>query len=211
MQFGCNVSKYDSRDYTLKSDVVSKSDLPEEFILPVEDLRIKNQMNVSSCVAHATSSILEYHSNPRQKLSTNFIYGIQKALFNRETEGMCLRDACKIAAVIEGILPDACHTFRNGDFLQTGQTRAAIVRCGSGSIDTFAKGPVIQSIHVGRQEDGLNADTAKEHTAGNRRQLITGRHIHILQRCAFAECCAANKCILYAIFRPGGGRSAEGL
>ena len=108
MQFGCNVSKYDSRDYTLKSDVVSKSDLPEEFILPVEDLRIKNQMNVSSCVAHATSSILEYHSNPRQKLSTNFIYGIQKALFNRETEGMCLRDACKIAADYGDMLEEDC-------------------------------------------------------------------------------------------------------
>lgn len=108
MQFGCVLSKYDSRDYTLKSDVVSKSNLPEEFILPVEDMRIKNQSDVSSCVAHATSSILEYHSNPRQKLSTNFIYGIQKKLFNNGTKGMCLRDACKIAADYGDMLEEDC-------------------------------------------------------------------------------------------------------
>ena len=108
MQFGCNVSKYDSRDYKLKSDIVSKSNLPEEFILPVEDLRIKNQTNVSSCVAHATSSILEYHTNPHKNLSTNFIYGIQKLLFNSTTEGMCLREACKIAADYGDMLEDDC-------------------------------------------------------------------------------------------------------
>lgn len=107
MQFGCILSKYDSRDYTLKSDVVSKSNLPEEFILPM-DVGIKNQKSVSSCVAHAISSILEYHSNPRQKLSTNFIYGIKKELFNNDTKGMCLRDACKIAADYGDMLLEDC-------------------------------------------------------------------------------------------------------
>lgn len=91
---GCVFSNYDIRDYTLKSN---KETLPEAFacnmIIP-----IKNQGSVSSCVAHACSSILEYHTNPYRLLSTNFIYGIQKELFNREDKGMILRDACKIIA-----------------------------------------------------------------------------------------------------------------
>ena len=91
---GCIFSDYDSRDYTLKSN---KDELPKEYacnlIIP-----IKNQGSVSSCVAHACSSILEYHTNPHRLLSTNFIYGIQKELFNREGKGMILRDACKIIA-----------------------------------------------------------------------------------------------------------------
>lgn len=107
MEFGCNVSKYDSRDYTLKSGVVSKNSLPEEYIIPI-DVDVKNQRNVSSCVAHAISSILEYHSNPRQKLSTNFFYGIQNYLFNNGTKGMCLRDACKIAADYGDMLLEDC-------------------------------------------------------------------------------------------------------
>ena len=107
MQFGCKVSKYDSRDYKLKSDLVSKSSLPEEYIIPI-DIDVKNQRGVSSCVAHATSSILEYHSKPRKKLSTNFIYGIQNELFNNSTKGMYLRDACKIAADYGDMLEEDC-------------------------------------------------------------------------------------------------------
>ena len=107
MKFGANVSTYDSRDYTLKANVVSDCKVPEEYILPVK-ASIKNQKNVSSCVAHATSSILEYHSNPHQTLSTNFIYGIQNKLFNRDTEGMMLRDACKIVANYGDMLEEDC-------------------------------------------------------------------------------------------------------
>ena len=107
MQFGCNTSKYDSRDYKLKAELVARINLPEEYIIPI-DIDVKNQKNICSCVAHATSSILEYHSNPRQKLSTNFIYGIQKELFNNEMEGMCLRDACKIAADYGDMLEEDC-------------------------------------------------------------------------------------------------------
>lgn len=107
MEFGCNVSKYDSRDYKLKTDIVSKSNLPEEFIIPI-NIDVKNQSNVSSCVAHATSSILEHHSKLQQKLSTNFIYGIQNKLFNSDTKGMCLREACKIAADYGDMLEEDC-------------------------------------------------------------------------------------------------------
>lgn len=89
---GCIFSQYDSRDYTLKSNA---GELPTEFEVKMT-IPVKNQGAVSSCVAHACSSILEYHTNPHKQLSTNFIYGSRKELFNNEGKGMILRDACKI-------------------------------------------------------------------------------------------------------------------
>lgn len=91
---GCIFSDYDSRDYTLKSN---KIDLPKEYCCELI-IPIKSQGSISSCVAHACSSILEYHTNPHKQLSTNFIYGLRKELFNHEGKGMVLRDACKIMA-----------------------------------------------------------------------------------------------------------------
>jgi hypothetical protein len=44
------------------------------------------------------STILEYHTKGNYDLSTNFIYGIRKELYNQEGKGMYLRDACKIVA-----------------------------------------------------------------------------------------------------------------
>ena len=104
MEFGCILSPFDSRDYKLS---VSSAVIPEEYSCPLK-MPVKNQRQVSSCVAHAVSSILEYHAVPEQKLSTNFIYGIQKQLFNREGKGMMLRDACKIAADYGDMLLEDC-------------------------------------------------------------------------------------------------------
>jgi hypothetical protein len=51
-------------------------------------------------VAHATSSILEYYDmldgSTNRKLSTNFIYGLEKKLFGNDSKGMYLRNACEI-------------------------------------------------------------------------------------------------------------------
>lgn len=72
---------------------------------------VKNQKNVSSCVAHVLSSILEYHDakdNKSHTLSTNFIYGIQHKLFDTDTEGMKLRDACKIVKEYGDMLETDC-------------------------------------------------------------------------------------------------------
>jgi len=93
--YGCLPGKIDLRDYKLFSAAVQQS-FPIEFSLGGLP-RVKNQGNVNSCCAHATSSILEYHSKNRCKLSTDFIYGIQKMLFNQCQMGMYLADACKIA------------------------------------------------------------------------------------------------------------------
>lgn len=92
MDFGCRLSSYDVRDYKVKA---GSTLLPDTYTCPVS-VKVKNQGSVSSCVAHAVSSILEYHTGATVSLSTNFIYGMQKELFGREDRGMFLRDACKI-------------------------------------------------------------------------------------------------------------------
>ena len=105
--FGCNLSPYDIRDY--KVSAVQGSQLPEKFELDFSKVQVKNQTVVSSCVAHAMSTILEYHAKSRNKLSTNFIYGGQKAICGRgEGKGMYLRDACKIVTQYGDMLEQDC-------------------------------------------------------------------------------------------------------
>lgn len=94
LSLGCKLSPTDVRDYKVPA---STKPLPESFELDFSNVDVKYQGSVSSCVAHAMSTILEYHTHSSDKLSTNFIYGIRKALFNQLGKGMYLRDACKIA------------------------------------------------------------------------------------------------------------------
>lgn len=94
MTYGCKPPKIDIRDYKLpKVGVLS---LPSTYICSSKLPVVKDQGYVNSCVAHAISSILEYHDKTDVRLSTNFIYGIQKKLFGHADEGMYLNDACKI-------------------------------------------------------------------------------------------------------------------
>lgn len=105
---GCLKSPTDVRDYKITCS--SPKDLPKEYevnTLP----KVKNQKSVNSCVAHTTSSILEYYeliSGREHNLSTNFIYGIQKELCGHEGQGMYLRDACKIVSKYGDMLEDDC-------------------------------------------------------------------------------------------------------
>lgn len=91
--YGALKPQIDVRDYR---PAVGAVELPISYkINPLP--QVKNQQAVNSCVAHATSSILEYfnqvETNSNITLSTDFIYGMQ----DREGQGMYLRDACKIA------------------------------------------------------------------------------------------------------------------
>ena len=88
--------KIDLRDYKIAAVA---SEFPDSYScanLPP----IKNQGSVGSCVAHATSSILETLNKTETgtfvPLSTDFIYGMQGVVFGRMEHGMYLRDACKI-------------------------------------------------------------------------------------------------------------------
>lgn len=108
MKYGCKLSKFDIRDYKLDSSIIASYDFPTEYVSN-HLVRVKNQNEVLSCVAHALSTILEYHTYPNTvKLSTNFIYGIQKELFNRDSTGMYLSDACKIALEYGDMLEVEC-------------------------------------------------------------------------------------------------------
>lgn len=107
MLYGCLPSKIDVRDYELCSSNVGAVSYPDKFEL--NDLpRVKYQGNVNSCCAHATSSILEYYDKNRHNLSTNFLYGIQKKLFNQCKFGMYLSQACEIVQKYGDMLEDDC-------------------------------------------------------------------------------------------------------
>ena len=101
MTYGCLPAKKDLRDYKIIADN-SKNKYPEKFEL--KNLpRVKNQEDVNSCSAHATSSILEYYNNTM--LSTNFIYGLKP---DSDTNGMKLVDACKIVYKLGDTLESDC-------------------------------------------------------------------------------------------------------
>ena len=106
---GCLPPSADVRDYTLARSAAS-SKLPTAYTTQFTP-RVKNQGGVNSCVAHATSSILEYHETNDGgdvKLSTNFIYGIQKQISGYAGQGMYFRDACKIANKYGDMLESDC-------------------------------------------------------------------------------------------------------
>ena len=105
-KYGCKPPVVDVRDYKL-TKASSDESLPKEYSL--ENLpNVKNQKSVSSCVAHTTSSILEYHNKCNDKLSTNFIYGIQNKHCGHDGSGMYLRDACKIVKDFGDMLEEDC-------------------------------------------------------------------------------------------------------
>ena len=87
------VSPYDVRDYKV---VVSTTEFPTTFKLP--EVTVKNQGSTGSCVAHACSSVVEFH-NKRQEntnvvFSTEFIYGYRPTGYY-VGEGMYIRNALK--------------------------------------------------------------------------------------------------------------------
>lgn len=88
---GCKLSSTDIRDYKVKAPG-KEIKLPESFKWGLENVTIKDQGSVCSCVAHASSSILEFHNHNKNALSTNFIYGFEEAY----EPGMSLRMACEI-------------------------------------------------------------------------------------------------------------------
>ena len=87
------VSPFDIRDYKIAT---TTKEFPETFALP--DVSVKDQGSTGSCVAHACSSVVEFH-NKRQEgtetiFSTEFIYGYRPAGYY-VGEGMYIRNALK--------------------------------------------------------------------------------------------------------------------
>ena len=86
-------SPYDVRDYKIIAD----NEFPETFKLP-KRVNIKNQGTKPTCVAHALSSLIEYHNlietGKYRKFSTEFIYGTRDIGYYIG-DGMVIRDALK--------------------------------------------------------------------------------------------------------------------
>lgn len=87
------ISPFDVRDYKL---AMTTEAFPDTFELAA--VSVKDQGSTGSCVAHACSSVVEYH-NKRQEntdtiFSTEFIYGY-RPLGYYVGEGMYVRDALK--------------------------------------------------------------------------------------------------------------------
>lgn len=93
MKCGAIFSGVDVRDYKMVC-AAQKYDFPKEFEL--KTVRIKNQMDVGSCVAHSLSSILEYYNNKQNnnptEMSIGYIYG-NRSTSDYKGEGMIVRDA----------------------------------------------------------------------------------------------------------------------
>ena len=106
---GCKKPTKDIRDYRL-SKAACVSNLPNTYIAE-PFVSVKDQGGVCSCVAHATSSILEYHAKKDGQnvtLSTNFIYGAENEIFGENSLGMHLSNACKIVTRYGDVLEKDC-------------------------------------------------------------------------------------------------------
>lgn len=88
---GAVFSKPDVRDYVASTQ---QSDFPDEFELELP--KVKNQGIISSCVAHALSTVVEYFNQKESgeyvEMSTGYIYGNRRLTLHKG-KGMCTRDA----------------------------------------------------------------------------------------------------------------------
>ena len=91
--FGALPSPPDIRDYHLAAQVINIAALPETFIN--RKTKIKYQGSQQTCVAHALSSLVEFHNGTNETFSTEFIYGCRTDK-DYLGEGMYLRDGLKI-------------------------------------------------------------------------------------------------------------------
>lgn len=93
---GALFSRPDVRDYTAYTEL---SDFPKEFELDMP--KVKNQMTVGSCVAHALSTVVEYFNEKEtgnyEEMSTGYIYG-NRRLTVHQGKGMLTRDAISTVA-----------------------------------------------------------------------------------------------------------------
>lgn len=92
--FGAIESKIDVRDYQVACAAAPNVELPEAFELNMR--AVKNQLAVSSCVAHALAAVVEYFNFMQEKtdttMSTEFIYG-NRINHTYTDQGMIIRDA----------------------------------------------------------------------------------------------------------------------
>lgn len=90
-------SPFDARDFKAET-TLTVDELPNEFEL--DNLPVKNQGDVGSCVAHATSELVEYINRRQEgsyvKMSTGYIYGNREYETTKLNGGYYTRLAMKV-------------------------------------------------------------------------------------------------------------------
>ena len=85
-------SSYDARDYKINASHIDT--FPETFT--TRKIPVKDQQTTGSCVAHALSTVVEFHhgnvTNSKKQFSTEFIYGYRE-LGYYIGQGMSIRNA----------------------------------------------------------------------------------------------------------------------
>lgn len=184
-KYGVLPPKTDVRDYKVKAGVVNVTSFELDGLPD-----IKNQGSVNSCVAHSSSSILEWfnkkETNEDRELSVGFLYGMQGVEFNRMGTGMYLRDVCKIIQRYGDCLKETvpfnvempeCYNRLNDNLNENVYQEALICR-----VESYAKcttdnaiknaimnyGPVLGSIkwydkNKLSKEGVINFDTTSDH------------------------------------------------
>ena len=95
---GCSPSPPDDRDYTIDTVACASSPLPKTYIQT--GMKVLNQGNVGSCVAHACATAMGYGEKMNggvksvHDFSRGFIYGNRK-ITDHQGEGMHIRQALK--------------------------------------------------------------------------------------------------------------------
>lgn len=93
---GAIFSGIDVRDYQAVC-TASSIEFPKEFELKI--VRVKNQQNIGSCVAHSLSSIIEYYNSVQNhdttEMSIGYIYG-NRTTSDYKGAGMIVRDALEV-------------------------------------------------------------------------------------------------------------------
>lgn len=108
-KFGAIYSPADVRDYRIAC--ASKATFPTEFELEMPE--VKDQGNISSCVAHALSTVIEYFSRAQEDnyspMSVGYIYGNRGDMYHKG-EGMVTRSAIRVACKC-GDIPEALFPY----------------------------------------------------------------------------------------------------
>lgn len=107
--FGAILSPIDIRDYKGVA-CATQIEYPAEFELEMPE--VKHQGSVGSCVAHAISTVVEYHSrlyeDEMKPMSVGYIYGNRKNTHHNGI-GMVTRDAiqatCEYGDVVNNLFP----------------------------------------------------------------------------------------------------------
>lgn len=112
---GAILSSTDVRDY--RAVYTSKAvSFPESFEL--EMVRIKNQGETGSCVAHTLSSIIEYYNNKQNanptEMSIGYIYG-NRTTSEYKDAGMVIRDALEAVRLYGDVYKDSYGAFDNAE------------------------------------------------------------------------------------------------